>query len=85
MGEVFQNFGPGGGRCSDLQYFLQDVFPVKPLVWVRNLSDDPQNQFYPRRLLPQVGALLEWDAITARFFGAVEVPASGGGDGVRNT
>ena len=57
MGMVIQDFGAGGGRPPDLWHFLQEKIPYDPLVWIRDLGDDPQGREDTRQISP-LGVLL---------------------------
>ena len=85
MGKVFQYFGTGGGRRLYLQNFLRGSSPANPLVWIRDLGDDPHNRVDPWRLPPQGILPLRGDATTERCGGVMGVYTFGSGDGGSGT
>ena len=44
MGKFLQDFGEGGGITPDLLQFLKGGSSGEPIVWIRDLGDEPQDR-----------------------------------------
>ena len=71
-------FWGGRGQTSDLWNTLQDGRSGRPIVWIRYLGDDPQDQANPFQIPPQGSLLIRGNSSGARHVKAVGVPIFGG-------